>query len=246
MEFYIKKNATLPLIKLQVVKDGRSDYNNFMDLIEVSALFFSMVDVETGIPKITSRPAGFVEKTFIDPNAEPEYYIYYQFTNRDTNKVGRYEGQFMLRSDDGTLILPIREKLYINVQDSFIADDLQYETCYNSEFPCCVNGPFIPLPTTTTTTTASPPALVAIEITPSDTTISVGDTIQMTATGFYSDGTTSDITNLCEWNSLDDLIASVDNGMGKGLVTGDSAGLTTIEAVLGFIIGTTNINVVLL
>ncbi len=37
MEFLIKKNATLPLLKLQVVKDGRSDYNNFMKLIEVSS-----------------------------------------------------------------------------------------------------------------------------------------------------------------------------------------------------------------
>ena len=150
MEFFIKKNATLPLLKLQVVKDGRSDFDNFMKTIELSAIFFSMVDTATGIPKVTSRPAGFVEKTFIDPNAEPEYYIYYQFQNRDTNKVGRYEGQFMLRNDDGVLILPIREKLYINIQESFIADDLPYDSCYVSEFPCCINGPF------TTTTTTSP------------------------------------------------------------------------------------------
>jgi hypothetical protein len=100
-----------------------------------------MVDVETGVPKITSRPAGFVEKTNVDPNADPEYYLYYQFQNRDTNRVGRYEGQFMLRSSDGVLILPIREKLFINVQESYIADDLEYDSCYISEFPCCVNGP---------------------------------------------------------------------------------------------------------
>jgi hypothetical protein len=141
MEFFIKKNATLPLLKLQVVKNGRLDYNNFMSLIEQSALFFSMVDVETGVPKITSRPAGFVEKTNVDPNADPEYYLYYQFQNRDTNRVGRYEGQFMLRSSDGVLILPIREKLFINVQESYIADDLEYDSCYTSVFPCCVNGP---------------------------------------------------------------------------------------------------------
>ena len=55
MEFYIKKNATLPVIKLQVVKDGRSEYNNFMKLIEVSSMFFSMVDIETGIPKRGGR-----------------------------------------------------------------------------------------------------------------------------------------------------------------------------------------------
>ena len=152
MEFFIKKNATLPVLKLQVVKDGRSDYNNFMNTIELSAIFFSMVDVETGVPKISSRPAGFVEKLFEDPNAEPEYYIYYQFTNKDTNRVGRYEGQFMLRNDDGVLILPIRETLFINVQESFISDELPYESCYTSEFPCCVNGPY----TTTTTTTPCP------------------------------------------------------------------------------------------
>lgn len=153
MEFFIKKNATLPVLKLQVVKDGRSDYNNFMNTLELSAIFFSMVDVETGIPKISTRPAGFVEKLFEDPNAEPEYYIYYQFTNKDTNKVGRYEGQFMLRNDDGVLILPIRENLFINVQESFISDELPYESCYVSEFPCCVNGPY----TTTTTTVPCPP-----------------------------------------------------------------------------------------
>jgi hypothetical protein len=137
MNFDIKKNATLPVLKLAVVKDGRSDYNNFMRQIEVSSLFFSMIDTETGVPKIMSRPASFVEKTQIDPNAEPEYYIYYQFTNKDTNTVGQFEGQFMIKNDDGVLILPIREKLIINVHESFIADDLEYTTCYTSDFPCC-------------------------------------------------------------------------------------------------------------
>ena len=149
MEFFIKKNATLPILKMQVVKDGRSDYNKMMNLIEESAIFFSMVDTETGIPKIISRPAGFVNKVFVNPDQDPEYYIYYQFTNKDTKKVGRYEGQFLLKNDEGVLILPIREKLYINIQESFIADDLPYDNCYTSEFPCCVSSN----PITTTTTT---------------------------------------------------------------------------------------------
>ena len=151
MEFYIKKNATLPVLKMQVVKDGRSDYNKMMEMIEEASIFFSMVDTETGIPRIVTRPAGFVEKKLLDPNAEYEYYVYYQFTSSDTRKVGRYEGQFLLRNSDGTLILPIREKLYINVQESFIADDLEYESCYVVGFPCCVS-----IPTTTSTTTVNP------------------------------------------------------------------------------------------
>jgi len=139
MEFFIKKNATLPLLKLQVVKDGRSDYNNFMELLETSTIFFSMVNTENGIPKITSRPAGFVEKIFDDPNAEPEYYIYYQFTKQDTSIEGRYEGQFLVKTFEGNVILPVREKLFIYIQESFIADDLEYNTCYTSTFPCCGN-----------------------------------------------------------------------------------------------------------
>jgi len=155
MEFFIKRYATLPLLKLQVVKDGRSDYNNFMELLETSTIFFSMVNVETGIPKIMSKPAGFVEKTFIDPNAESEYYIYYQFTNTDTNLIGKYEGQFLVKTDDGNLILPIREKLFIYVQESFIADDLTYENCYTSDYPCCI-GPGYPTPTPSVTPTPTP------------------------------------------------------------------------------------------
>jgi hypothetical protein len=149
-----------------------------MKTIELSAIFFSMVDIETGVAKISSRPAGFVEKTFIDPNAEPEYYIYYQFTNRDTNKVGRYEGQFMLRNDDGVLILPIREKLFINIQESFIADDLPYENCYTSEFPCCVNGPY----TTTTTTTPCPSCPTCPEPTQTPITTTTTTIIPITTT----------------------------------------------------------------
>ena len=139
MEFFIKKNGTLPVLKLQVVKDGRSDYNNFMELLETSTIFFSMVNTQTGIPKIVSRPAGFVEKTFDDPNAETEYYIYYQFSKQDTSIEGRYEGQFLIKTFEGNIILPVREKLYINIQDSFIADELEYNTCYTSVFPCCGN-----------------------------------------------------------------------------------------------------------
>jgi hypothetical protein len=122
MEFYIKKGATLPLLKMQIVKDGRSDYHKFMDLIETSTILFSMIDADTGIPKFLSKPAGFVSKNFLNEAAPTEYYVYYQFTAKDTNKAGRYEGEFLLRNEQGNLIVPLREKLYITIQDSFISD----------------------------------------------------------------------------------------------------------------------------
>jgi hypothetical protein len=124
MDFFIRQNATLPLLKMQIVKDGRSDYDNFTDLIESSTILFTMIDTESGIAKIVSKPAGFVSKTFVDPNTPTEYYIYYQFSKRDTNKPGRYEGQFLLKNEQGDLIVPIREPLYINIDESFISDDV--------------------------------------------------------------------------------------------------------------------------
>jgi hypothetical protein len=179
MEFFIKKNATLPLLKLQVVKDGRSDYNNFMELLETSTISFSMVNTDNGIPKIMSKPAGFVEKTFIDPNAETEYYIYYQLTNTDTNTVGKFEGQFLIKTDDGNLILPIREKLFIYIQDSFIADNLEYVNCYTSKYPCCIDPSFPTLtPTNTPTNTPTQTPTPTITETPTNTPTPTNTTTQ--------------------------------------------------------------------
>jgi hypothetical protein len=186
MEFFIKKNATLPVLKLGIIKDGRSDYNNFMELLETSSIFFSMVNIETGIPKIMSKPAGIVSKTFDDPNTPTEYYIYYQFTSKDTNVSARYEGQFLIKNDDGNLILPINERLFINIQESFIADDLEYDNCYTSVYPCCINPIYpsntptntqtptntptnTPTPTVTSTNTATPTPTVTSTMTPTGT-----------------------------------------------------------------------------
>ena len=121
MEFYIKQNATLPVLKMQVVKDGRAGFLQLMEDLAVSTIFFTMIDVETGIPKIVSAPCGIVP-LILPLGATPEYYVYVQFTARDTNTPGRYQAQLLIRNDEGNLILPIREELYINIQESFISE----------------------------------------------------------------------------------------------------------------------------
>ena len=126
MEFYIAKNATLPLLKMQVVQDGRSSYLELMEALPLSTIFFSMVDVYTGIPKIVSAPCYIVSLIMNETGAPPAYYIYFKFTEMDTDTPGRYQGQFLIKNDTGNLILPLREQLYINIEDSFI-----------SESPCC-------------------------------------------------------------------------------------------------------------
>jgi hypothetical protein len=116
MEFFIKKNETLPLLKMQVVNDGRSDYKTFMESLEVSTIYFSMVNIKNGIYKIHSSSANIVPIK-LSEGAEPKYYIYYQFESENTNKIGRYKGEFLIKNDEGNLILPIREELFINIQE---------------------------------------------------------------------------------------------------------------------------------
>ena len=40
MEFFIKKNATLPVLKINVIKDGRSDYDRTMRYLQETDIFF--------------------------------------------------------------------------------------------------------------------------------------------------------------------------------------------------------------
>jgi hypothetical protein len=100
---------------------GERGTNNLWRTSRSLQYFFTMIDVESGIPKIVSAPCEIVN-LILPLGAAPEYYIYFKFTARDTNTPGRYQGQFLIRNDEGNLILPIREELYINIQDSFISE----------------------------------------------------------------------------------------------------------------------------
>lgn len=178
MEFFIKKGATLPVLKINVIKDGRSDYNRTMQFLEGTDIFFSMVDTKTGIPKFTTRPAGVMKKEQMDPALEPEYYVYYQFTPNDTKSVGRYEGQFLFRNETGILTLPLNQEIYVNVTDSFIINDYEYQSCYVVDFPCCKSQPIppapIPPPPVTTTSTISPTTTSTTTIPTTTTSTTVG------------------------------------------------------------------------
>lgn len=120
MEFFIAQNSTLPILKMELDFNGKSSIEDFNSIMENSSIFFSMKSVENSNPKIVNKKGGFTNKVFVEPNAKVEYYLYYKFSIFDTNRVGRYEGEFTLISGDGTLILPIKDRLYINVVENFI------------------------------------------------------------------------------------------------------------------------------
>lgn len=122
MEFFIRKDSIEPILKMQLVQDGRNDFDSFYDKLSNSSIRFSMKRVEDGVYKVLNQPGGIVKKTATSKNAPDEYYIYYRWRKRDVKKVGRYQAQFavFIHDDCTELIVPIREDLYINITDSFV------------------------------------------------------------------------------------------------------------------------------
>jgi len=76
----------------------------------------------------------------------------------------------------------------------------------------------------------SAPSLSSIAITPAVFSIASGQTKQLSAKGIYSDGTTQNVSSQVTWNSLTAGYATVGS---TGLVSGVSAGNSTITATLG-------------
>lgn len=122
MEFYINKNSTLPILKLELIQDGRNDFHRFFELIQNANIYFTMFDVVTGVRRIGKKQASTELVTPVSDCVGEEYYITYQFTPKETEKIGRYVGQFTIEFLDGTgtLIVPIREELFINILEGTI------------------------------------------------------------------------------------------------------------------------------
>lgn len=119
MEFHINKNASLPTLKMELIQDGRNDFHKFFELIQNADIYFTMTDVITGVKRIAKRHAG---TQLVLPQSDctgEEYYITYHFSQKETSVAGRFVGQFEIEFLDGTgtLIVPIRETLYVNVLD---------------------------------------------------------------------------------------------------------------------------------
>lgn len=124
MDFYINKGATLPMVILELIQDGRNDYKKFHEKIQNANVTFTMHDVENGVKKIGCKNALCLCKTCDGNNDcdEEQFYLAYQFSSKDTNRAGTYVGQFTVDFLDGsgTLIVPIREELFIHVLDGSI------------------------------------------------------------------------------------------------------------------------------
>ena len=142
MEFFIRKNSTLPILEIDLIKDGRLDFNYINSNLSGSTIYFSMKDIDTQVYKVLNGVC--VLDTITNS-------IHYKFTKKNTSNTGRYICEFSFNTNQGTVNLPITDNLYVTILDSFS----------NSEF-CCVGGgvPIIPtstpIPTPTPTPTPTP------------------------------------------------------------------------------------------
>lgn len=121
MEFFIRQGASEPILKLRLIDDGVNDKSSFNDMLENSIITFEMSNSKTDMLQVLNGQCKLTTRTELYNQTTTEYYIVYQFSEDDTSEKGRFEGkitvQFLDTNQNPTtkLILPIREKLYINV-----------------------------------------------------------------------------------------------------------------------------------
>ena len=88
--------------------------------------------------------------------------------------------------------------------------------------------------------TVSAPAIVSLAIIAPNPLMPLGTTQQLTATGTFTDGTTSDLTSSAIWSSGSARIVSVTGG---GLAAANALGHTTLSASLSAVSGSTALTV---
>lgn len=124
-EFYINHGSVLPTLRMEIIHDGRNDFDKFWEVVQDADIFFSMESTETGILKVSKQPAELVK--IKSGGCEERYAIQYKWKERDTKIPGIYKGWFDIKFrgeisqynvdyPEGNLIMPIGEELIIYVQ----------------------------------------------------------------------------------------------------------------------------------
>ena len=93
-----------------------------------------------------------------------------------------------------------------------------------------------------TNATVGPPALLSIAVTPVNGTVASGQSLQFSAAGSYTDGSTQSLTasSATTWSSSVNYVATITTG---GSATGYEEGISSISATVGSITGTANLTV---
>lgn len=123
-QFNIVQNATLPYLEMEVINDGRHNFDKIYIALQAADVTFNMIDNNNGIKKIVNKKCNIVP---IENNGCIEKVkVQYQWNKNDTKEKGQFKGYFKVTFKDnivmedmmfpkGDLIVPIAEELIINV-----------------------------------------------------------------------------------------------------------------------------------
>ncbi len=136
MEWFIKKNSTLPIFQVEISQNGRSDFNEIQNLSGVTA-YISLFDSETEKYRVTSKPCYITTSASTTNSQNIIYYLNYQFTNREVSKEGRFKVKISLSDSQGEVVLPLKEDVFVNIIDSFSLDYTSFNNDYVIVRPCC-------------------------------------------------------------------------------------------------------------
>jgi len=120
--FFIKKDSTLPVLKLPLTQHTREQYDITDDMLENVAVTFSMMEADTGIYRIANVAGNLVvNNNRPEYPDEVQYTLTYQFKLSQTAKAGRYLGEFkldFLGENCGKITLPTQKLINIQISDS--------------------------------------------------------------------------------------------------------------------------------
>ena len=123
-QFNIVQNATLPYLEMEVINDGRHNFNKIYVALQAADVTFNMIDNNNGIKKIVNKKCNIVP--IEDNGCVEKVKVQYQWNKNDTKEKGQFKGYFKVTFKDtivmediifpkGDLIVPIAEELIINV-----------------------------------------------------------------------------------------------------------------------------------
>jgi hypothetical protein len=127
-EFYINSGSILPVLRIELINDGRCDFNKsdvMGNALQDAKVTFSMRNVDTEILKISNAKCNIVLAD--NTGCEEKYVIEYKWKERDTKEKGIFQGWFTIDFNgniteneidypEGRLIVPISEDLIIYVK----------------------------------------------------------------------------------------------------------------------------------
>lgn len=126
-EFYIRKGSVNPLLEMELINDGRYDFQKSLinDVLQDSVVTFNMVDEETGLLKIGNAEAEIVLAE--EGGCSEKYVLRYRWKERDVAKKGVFNAWFEIKfngnivSDGveyptGNLIVPVEEELRVFIK----------------------------------------------------------------------------------------------------------------------------------